>query len=740
MTALQITIGRSRKNPRGRSVPLPDGIPAARGLATLLESQPTSVEAWWSQHTWREGHRASDRWESACAIAVDIDYQDANGVHTVPPATVVEQLELIVRDGKLPGSIWHRTPRGFRVAFAFANPVTDREVFARAARGAATLLQAAIHKQRLVGYVIDEKALLDLARLLYSPRAEVDGVKRDAQVLLLREDPYDPIALAPPPTKPRLAPALTFKEASDRYNLEHPGDWPRNSGTCPACGHNDCFGRLPEDATRWACFSVSHQTPGVRGPGCWHGDALDMDAFRANCTAAELLKRGGYLSPASPSLTAITTQPAQQSMPGIPAASIEQARLKGLGKTYASLCAIIRNDRRILPAKPEWDEMLCSPVVEGEELEDHDTGRIREKLELNCTDSKGKALQFEAGEIEKAIYQVAHEKAFHPVREFLEQLPWDGIPRIAAVVDELLGLERTTLHLALIRRWFIGAVARIFRPGCELQMVLVFCGPEDLGKSRFFKTLFGAEWFSDESMDMRDKDARLLLQRVWCLEWGELAAMRSSAWEETKAFITRTMNDFRQPYGRKLARKPRHCVIVGTANEEKFLLGREGERRFWPLAIPRGHEIPLDKVAEWRDQLWAEAVHLFRAGEQWHLTAEEKALLRESHSEKHIEQHPWEDLVAEWLTTWTAPVTTSVVLEKAIRKPTFQWNRGDQMAVASVLKRLGWERPGDKGRPRGGERVWTRESPTSANHQPQKQVGDDQVGDPIPEQLMVPIT
>lgn len=108
-----------------------------------------------------------------------------------------------------------------------------------------------------------------------------------------------------------------------------------------------------------------------------------------------------------------------------------------------------------------------------------------------------------------------------------------------------------------------------------------------------------------------------------------------------KAFITSTDNDFRAPYGQRLQRAPRHCVIVGTSNEEQFLHGREGERRFWPLLIPAAHKIPYELVLEQRDQLWAEAVRFYRAGEQWHLTPEEKALLKVSH-ERHIKRHAWE--------------------------------------------------------------------------------------------------
>jgi putative DNA primase/helicase len=178
-----------------------------------------------------------------------------------------------------------------------------------------------------------------------------------------------------------------------------------------------------------------------------------------------------------------------------------------------------------------------------------------------------------------------------------------------------------------------------------------------------------------------------------------------------KAFITSTTNDFRPPYGRKMMRALRHCLFVGTANEVQFLSGREGERRFWPITIPGTWEIPLDLVAQWRDQLWAEAVHLYAAGEQWWLTPEEKQLLRAAH-QAHVERHPWEEPVAEWLAGWQGEVTTSAVLEKAIRKPTFQWNRADEMVVGRVLRALGYTR--ERRRDETGDRsyLWRKNVPT----------------------------
>lgn len=680
---LAITIGRGRKNPRGRSVPI-EGDSPVRGFAVLLESASRAKEAWWSPHSWKDGHRSSENWLEASSIAVDVDHYDANGEHVAPPGELAAAVDQAAREGKLPGSVYHATPRGFRVVFSLEAAATDREVFTRAARGAGALVSAALRQLRLIGYVVDEGVLLDTARFLYSPAALVDEQQREAAVLVLNDEPYSAEALAPPaPPLLRPAPALTFQEASRRYNQDHAREWPRHGGDCPGCGHKECFGRLPDDVTRWACFSTNHAAPGIRGTKCFHGDVLDLDSHAAGVQPAELLRRAGYL-------TAVViddkVEIRQQQVPGT-VVSIEQGKLKGLSKSYASLCAILRNDRKIVPERLEWNEMLSNPTAGGVSLEDEDVAALREKIELIVKDSRGKGLQFRTGDIEQAVKQVASEHRYNPVREYLEHLQWDGTSRIAHVAEDILGIPATELTQVLLRKWFISAAARPLTPGCQVDHVLVLQGPQGPGKSTFFRKLAGDEWFTDQHFDISSDDGSRIVRRFWVIEWAELETMHRSRSGMVKGFISRRVDTFRPPYARRHVDAPRHCVIVGTVNPEKFLTDPTGNRRFW--VIPVQEKFNLELLVEWRDQLWAEAVHLFRAGEQWHLTPREAALLAESQTEFE-EAHPWEGIVAEWLIGWKGDITTSNVLEKAIRKPAGNWTRGDEMQVAQVMQALGY--------------------------------------------------
>jgi predicted P-loop ATPase len=220
---------------------------------------------------------------------------------------------------------------------------------------------------------------------------------------------------------------------------------------------------------------------------------------------------------------------------------------------------------------------------------------------------------------------VAQDTPYHPVREYLKALKWDGTPRLQIWLAEYLGAEADPVYLAAVgRKFLISAVARVIQPGCQVDHMLVLEGPQDLGKSRTARALARyPEWFTDDMPDIHDKDAALQLSGRWIVELAELAALRRSELEGMKAFITRPVDVFRPPYARRTVGVPRQSVFVGTTNEAHYLRDPTGNRRFWPVPCSL---IDIDALECDRDQLWAEALHALHAGEAWHLTREETAL------------------------------------------------------------------------------------------------------------------
>ena len=218
--------------------------------------------------------------------------------------------------------------------------------------------------------------------------------------------------------------------------------------------------------------------------------------------------------------------------------------------------------------------------------------------------------------VQQGIEAVARDATFHPVREYLDGLAHDGVKRLQSWLTECLGAERNAYHAEVGAVMLIGAVARIYRPGCKNDLVPILEGKQGAKKSTAVRTLF-APWFSDELAELGSKDAALQTRGIWGLELSELDAMSRAEISRTKAFVSRTADRFRPPYGRRLIESPRTCVMWGTTNGDRYLKDETGGRRFLPVRVGR---IDVERLQVDRDQLWAEALAAYQAGEPWWLT------------------------------------------------------------------------------------------------------------------------
>lgn len=386
---------------------------------------------------------------------------------------------------------------------------------------------------------------------------------------------------------------------------------------------------------------------------------------------------------------------------GQPPSPLPKERLR---KSYASLTEILRKqpyqELALGTRQLSWNEMLAVPTLDREPVVDDDYAQIRDRVERRIESFAGKPLEFSTSDIAQAMTQVAHERPYHPVREYVEALQWDNVPRIRQVAWEFFGhsklgpgptgppIEHEIIPV-LLEKWFVSAIARVMRPGCKVDTVLVLCGPQGFMKSSFFKALVGDDWFGDTAMDLSKPDAMLQLRECWIYEWAELEAMvRARDHNTVKGFITSGTDRFRRPYGRNFEKHPRVTLIVGTTNHIDFLSDPTGNRRYWPVRV-YGH-IDLQKLRAWRDQLWAEALKLFRDGVEWHLDAVEAQQLVKL-QRTHLRQDPWEDPIVDYIST-RAQVTTAEVLHFALEKPLGQLTRADQMRVGAILEQHGWER------------------------------------------------
>lgn len=209
-----------------------------------------------------------------------------------------------------------------------------------------------------------------------------------------------------------------------------------------------------------------------------------------------------------------------------------------------------------------------------------------------------------------------HKKRFHPVREYLNGLKWDGVKRLDTLLVDYFGCDNTAYIRAVTRKTLLAAVKRVFEPGCQFDTMLTLKGPQGCGKSSFFRKL-SKGWFSDSLKDIRSKDAYEGLQGAWIIEMGELAAMKKADAEVIKSFLSGTADRFRVAYGRRTGTYPRQCIFIATTNEVEFLRDRTGNRRFWIAYIPKGRKPKKDvfNVGEYEiDQIWAEVKALYDEG------------------------------------------------------------------------------------------------------------------------------
>jgi predicted P-loop ATPase len=308
------------------------------------------------------------------------------------------------------------------------------------------------------------------------------------------------------------------------------------------------------------------------------------------------------------------------------------------------------------------------------------------------------------GAVADCVGVAAQYHCVHPVRGYLAGLTWDGKPRLRVWLADYLNASGPPEYLAAIgTRFLISAVARIMEPGCQADHVLVLEGAQGIGKTSAARVLaVRPEWFAGNLPDIHTKDAAMQLCGRWIIEIAELKAIRNSQVEATKNFITQTSDTFRPPYGRRTAQFPRQCVFIATTNESEYLRDRSGNRRYWPARCER---IDVEALERDREQLYAEALHLYRAGAAWHLSGDEIRLAVEEQQER-VQVTELEHDVASYLQTVPGDeVTVREVLIHGVRldpdKPTYAESaRKLGPAVAEALERSGWVKDARRGKQR----------------------------------------
>lgn len=327
-----------------------------------------------------------------------------------------------------------------------------------------------------------------------------------------------------------------------------------------------------------------------------------------------------------------------------------QAKTGQIESTPKNVRLILENDKN-LAGKVAYndfsfrivllDDMPWRGKLQGEMWDDRDDSCLRNYLS-NVYDVKGTQV------IADVCAEVFSRQHFHPIKDYLKRLKWDGVSRADTLWVDYLGAEDTEYTRTVTRKHLVAAVARVMRPGCKFDNVVILCGPQGIGKSTMLKKL-GKSWFSDSITSVQGKEAYEQLHGVWIIEMGELYATRKAESEAVKQFLSKSEDIFRVAYGRRTKAFPRQCVFYGTTNDSLFLRDRTGNRRFWPIEV--GTQPQVRDFADFDedvDQIWAEAYELYKAGETLYLDAKTEAEARKQ-QDRHSEESEKTGFILDYL-------------------------------------------------------------------------------------------
>ncbi|AUN14312.1 virulence-associated E family protein [Paraclostridium sordellii] len=284
-----------------------------------------------------------------------------------------------------------------------------------------------------------------------------------------------------------------------------------------------------------------------------------------------------------------------------------------------------------------------SDKVRGDIWQDSDDANLRVYIDITY----GIVAPYK---INDGLAIIEKKNKYHPIIDYLNSNTWDKVSRVDTLMIDYLGAEDCEYTRSITRKMLVAAVSRVFNPGIKFDYMLVLVGRQGIGKS-YIINLLGREWYSDSLNTVYGKEAYEQLQNAWILEMAELSATKKADAEAIKHFISKTEDSYRQAYGRRVDTFKRQCVFFGTTNENEFLKDRTGNRRYWPLMV--GVNKPLknlfkDLNKNEINQIWAEALYLYKCGEKLILEGEveREATLKQ---EQHLESNSKEGMIREFL-------------------------------------------------------------------------------------------
>jgi putative DNA primase/helicase len=295
-----------------------------------------------------------------------------------------------------------------------------------------------------------------------------------------------------------------------------------------------------------------------------------------------------------------------------------------------------------------------------------------------------------SGIVAEAIETLAKTNIIHPVRDWLRSRPkHDGIERAEMWLIDYCGVRDSPYVRKLSRYFLIGMIARVMKPGIKFDYCLVLEGEQGKGKSMLVRVL-GGEWHGDTDLDLHNKDSMSALRGKWVYEFSEMGAVTRAEATKQKSFLSRQFDEFRPVYGRREICLARQVVFIGTTNEWEWNKDPTGGRRFWPVDC--ADDINIEGLRQVREQLFAEALALYDAGERFWPTPEEQRTLFDPEQLRRELQESLIDALHDWVWSQVAVFSVADAVMEGLNLKADKLTRDLQTRVGIALRKLGCER------------------------------------------------
>lgn len=310
------------------------------------------------------------------------------------------------------------------------------------------------------------------------------------------------------------------------------------------------------------------------------------------------------------------------------------------------------------------------------------------------------------------IIHYSKVNSYHPIRDYLDGLKWDGVKRIDRWMQVCLGSPDTPFNRIVGRKTLVAACARAHKPGCKVDTVLVLEGPQGIKKSSAIEALFGED-FTAESVNLFDQHNKMVMSMMgaWVVELAEFIAIAKRDQNTVKGMLSMRSDRVVLPYAKIASDHPRQCVFFGTINpgESGYLTDTTGNRRYWPVEVAKAD---LGAIIKCRDQMWAEANAAYKAGEIWWLESDEENSLAQAQVTQREEYDVWDEILEAKL--YGVETTTAGAALQAIGVPNERMDKRALNRIGSCLRRLGFKQSGvskvtDGDGSRKSVRIFTRE-------------------------------